>query len=95
MCNKFYIMPKVHKQPPSLRPITAAHSFYLKGIANFLALHLRDLFLGPMMSDSVIRDTPHFLGSLWQSASLISEFSMICVVDVEAMYPSIDRAHAI
>lgn len=90
--NKLYLLPKVHKVPPGVRPINASHKYFLNGIDQYVAVTLADKFGPFLMSKSVLRDTPHFLAELYDFKNIPNDV-LVSTIDVEALYPSLSRPH--
>ena len=94
VANRVYLLPKVHKTPIGVRPINASLNYFLAGVDKYVALTLADHFSNLLMASSVIRDTPHFLAELYAFTNIPMN-AYVCVIDVIALYPSLDRGHAL
>ena len=81
----FYGLPKVHKNPISLRPITAAHSWVTTGLSKYLAKKLNSIL--PLLS-TVLSDSFHLLNEI-ENLTLVNDNCYFATSDVNSLYPSI------
>jgi hypothetical protein len=87
----FYGLPKIHKQPVKLRPISAAHSFMTTGHSAVLA----DLLQTEVNKvPHILRDTKHLINQL-ETLPPLPRDCIFMSADVEALYPSIPTQFAI
>ena len=85
-CNpaKFYIIPKIHKNPMVGRPIVASHSYITRPISVFV-----DEFLKPNIKmPTVLRDSGELVQIL-ESTQLPSHRFLV-TADVISLYPNLD-----
>lgn len=85
----FYGLPKIHKSPWKLRPITPAHSLPSSPICSWIVDELR-----PVLDECpfVLRDSRTLIKLLESTAMPSGHSAMLLVtMDVESLYPSIPR----
>ena len=87
----FYILPKIHKQPVKSRPIAAATKYYSKPMARWVADELNEML--ERHQDEVVINSLQVIHTL-EKLKLAPE-CLILTYDVEALYPSIDKAHCL
>ena len=85
--GRFYLLPKIHKRLNSVpgRPVISNSGFHTENFSEFLDFHLQPLAKSVR---SHIKDTNHFLQKI-QSLGNIPEDTILCTIDVVALYPSI------
>lgn len=86
-CNpaKFYIIPKIHKNPMVGRPIVASHSYITRPISVFV-----DEFLKPNIKmPTVLRDSGELVQIL-ESTQLPNSHCFLVTADVISLYPNVD-----
>lgn len=89
---RFHVIPKVHKQPWSSRPIIPSHSWITSKASEVV-----DYFLQPTVKETVpiLQSTRHFLSRLRQQDLDLGEDVWLVTGDVKAMYTNIPPAEAI
>jgi hypothetical protein len=88
----FYGLPKIHKQPVKLRPISAAHSYCTTG----LSIILGDLLQQEVdKQKQILRDTKDLISRLESIATDLPEDCLLMTADVESLYPNIPISDAI
>lgn len=87
---KFYIIPKIHKNPMVGRPIAASHSYITRPISIFV-----DEFTKPrIVMPTVLRDSGELV-TILESLVLPSESCFLVTADVISLYPNVDIKKAI
>lgn len=91
--SPFYLLPKVHKNPPSTRPITAAHSSAVEPISKLLSHILINI-----NTPEVIKNTTHLLHDLLLNKDKIEKITKYYKIwfisfDVTNLYPTMNDVH--
>lgn len=82
---EWYLLPKIHKEPWSGRPICPQHSYVSKSTSKYLAIELNDVL--PLL-DTVLLDSNALVEQL--ESSTFPQDAQLYSADVESLYPSID-----
>lgn len=86
---KFYIIPKIHKNPMVGRPIAASHSYITRPLSIFV-----DEFVKPRLKmPTVLRDSGELIQAL-ESIRLPSQCFLV-TADVISLYPNVDIKKAL
>lgn len=86
---KFYIIPKIHKNPMVGRPIAASHSYITRPISVFV-----DEFIKPrLIMPTVLRDSGELIQIL-ESLKLPAQCFLV-TADVVSLYPNVDFKKAL
>ena len=91
---KYYALPKIHKQPWSLRPVVSQCGCFLEGLSKWLDYELQKV---KHLCPAYLRDTwdlKHRLEAL-DKKGLIDHNTRLFTADAKAMYPSIDTDHGL
>ena len=85
---QFYMLPKIHKpkRPPPGRPIVSANGCATEKISALVDIILRTMVL---KTRSYIKDTGHFLKTLAEFEGAITPDTILCSLDVSALYTNI------
>jgi hypothetical protein len=87
----FYIIPKLHKNPPSSRPISASHSFFSSPLCKWINDQL--LPLTQQHTSRVLHSSYQLTQTL--SATEVPDNTMLMTGDVSSLYPSIPTNYAL
>ena len=88
--SKFYVLPKIHKQPVKGRPIVPSMTWITFHLSEWIANQLNPLVTN--LCQDVLRDSTHLLQKLQEINKLDINFADYTVMsaDVEALYPNMD-----
>lgn len=87
----FYIIPKLHKNPPSSRPISASHSFFSSPLCKWINDRL--LPLTQQHTSRVLHSSYQLTQTL--AATKVPDNTMLMTGDVSSLYPSIPTRYAL
>lgn len=88
----FYIIPKVHKNPPSSRPIAAAQRFITTPLSRRLTPLLQNLVAE---LPYIVRNSTEFIRQLSTVSTPLPPGARLFSADVESLYPNIETAWAL
>ena len=87
---KFYVIPKIHKNPMVGRPIAASHSFTTRPISTFV-----DKLIKPKVHmPTVLRDSGELI-QLLENTVLPDGDCFLVTADVASLYPNVDTKKAL
>ena len=91
---KYYALPKIHKQPWSLRPVVSQCGCFLEGLSKWLDFELQKV---KKLCPAYLRDTWDLKKKLenLSAKGLINHETKLFTADAKAMYPSIDTDHGL
>ena len=88
---RFYVIPKVHKNPPTSRPIAAAHSFVTTPLSQRITPFLQHMV---NQLPYIVKNTAAFLRLLHVLPQLPAH-ARLFTADVESLYPNIETDWAL
>ena len=87
---KFYVIPKIHKNPMVGRPIAASHSFITRPISTFVD----ELIKPKVHMPTVLRDSGELI-QLLENTVLPDGDCFLVTADVASLYPNVDTKKAL
>ena len=87
---KFYVIPKIHKNPMVGRPIAASHSFITRPISTFVD----ELIKPKVHMPTVLRDSGELI-QLLENTVLPDGDCFLVTADVVSLYPNVDTKKAL
>ena len=87
---KFYVIPKIHKNPMVGRPIAASHSFITRPISTFVD----ELIKPKVHMPTVLRDSGELI-QLLENTVLPDGDCFLVTADVASLYPNVDTTKAL
>jgi hypothetical protein len=86
----FYAMPKMHKNPPGLRPVVSGVSTIMESLSKWLDVQLQSVV---HLCPCYLKDSWHFLNDIKDLNGL--QHCKLVTSDAEAFYTNINTDHAI
>ncbi|MCA9325921.1 hypothetical protein KDA23_07760, partial [Candidatus Saccharibacteria bacterium] len=89
----FYLLPKIHKSPPSSRPICASHSFFSTPLATWVNDQL--LPLTQQFTPTVCHSSQQLVNAIATITLDSTSDWILATGDVTSLYPNIPTEHAL